>query len=219
MSLIRKAAFSSTIAVGLLAAPASAAEHDGHDIDAAAAARMVKLLEGKKLNLGAAVAQAANISGGSPVSAACVLASGSGRPTTDDPKMAKFTMYCIEGKDLWDVHLDSAGPLLESGTAKRAGLDPELAKRWDAWNTASRAMADARMTLARAIEAAEQHTKGRALAAAAVVTDQGTVICAHCVVGENVVCCLVGLDGKVSAAPAAGAEKPAEKPAGEPGKP
>ena len=213
MPRIRNIVYISAVAVGLLAGPALAHEHDGHDLDAANAAKMVKLLEGKKLNLGSAVAQAANVSGGSPVSASCVLASGIGRPTTDDPKMAKFTMYCIEGKDLWDVHLDSAGPLLESGTAKREGLDADVAKHWDAWNTASRAMADSKMTLAKAIEAAEGHTKGKALAAAAVVTDKGTVICAHCVVGEKVVCCVVGLDGKVSDAPA-GAEKPAE-----PGKP
>jgi hypothetical protein len=210
MTLAPQFRLAALVACTAIAAPLVAHEHDGHDLDAATAATMVKLLDGKKLTLSTAVAQAANVSGGTPVSACCVLASGIGRPTTEDPKMAKFTMYCIEGKELWDVHLDSAGPLLESGTAKREGLDPDLAKHWEAWNAASRAMSDSKMTLAKAIETAEKHTKGRALAAAAVVAEKTTTICAHCLVGDKVVYCIVALDGKVTDVAAPAAEKPAE---------
>jgi hypothetical protein len=189
---------------------AQAGDHDGHGLTAADGVAIAKLLdEHKKLTLAKAVAHGENVSGGKVFSAVCAY--------EDDPfgegNYVHVTMYAIEGGELWDIHLDQKASLRESGASKPKPDDKAAQERFSTGTAVLAAMDTAKLTLSKAIEAAEKHTNGRALVAAAVMADKTPIVCVHALTGDKIVCCHVAMDGKVTDAPAKSADQPGAAPA------
>lgn len=168
--------------------------HDEGGISAADAAKAVKLLDEGKLTLARAIEVAEKETGGRAFSVMCEM----------EGEKLEIDVNCVVGDKIKEVDLDGAGKVTEvseetpsAEAAAKHGHDHMADAR-----AALPALDAAKMTLAGAIEKAEAHSKGRAVAVLAGVENKEPVVYVACLTGDKLTYCTVAKDGKVTAKPA-----------------
>ncbi len=177
----------------LAAASVAALAHDEGGISAADAAKAVKLLDEGKLTLARAIEVAEKETGGRAFGVMCEM----------EGDKLEVDVKCVAGDKIKEVDLDASGKVTEvsdetpsAEAAAKHGHDHMADAR-----AALPALDAAKMTLAGAIEKAEAHSKGRAVAVLAGTENKEPVVYVACLTGDKLMHCAVAKDGKVTAKP------------------
>lgn len=166
----------------LLASVTVAGEH----MTAADAKATLKMLDDGKMTLAKAIETA---------EACCKGKAGFAGGHKHDGKL-EIMVVSMVGEKWMECRIDGEGKCSKTSEWKPAADDKdhkpaEMAK-------AVAAMADAHLTWAKAIEAAETHSKGRAFAVHVEMEKEGLEIEVYCLVGDKVMECDVDKAGKVT---------------------